>query len=214
MPLFDLPSPELEAAVPANDEPTDFDAFWAVTLAETRQHPLDARFVPVDALLTGVEVLDVTYAGFGAQPVRAWLVLPKTPADEPFPCIVQYLGYGSGRGLPHEWTLWPAAACAHFVMDTRGQGSDGAAGDTGDAGRSGPSAPGFLTRGIDDPRHHDYRRVYADAVRAVEAARSAPTGRPRPRRRQRSQPGRRIGPRCRGVVRRPARGHARCAVPL
>ena len=44
MPLFDLPLPELEQYVPERDEPEDFDAFWSQTLAETRLHPLDARF--------------------------------------------------------------------------------------------------------------------------------------------------------------------------
>lgn len=174
MPLFDLPLPELEQYVPERDEPEDFDAFWSQTLAETRLHPLDARFEAVDALLPGVEAFDVTYAGFAGHPIKAWLLLPAYVDDGPLPCVVRFMGYGSGRGLPQEWTLWPAAGCAQLVMDTRGQGSDGISGDTGDAGSSGPSVPGFLTRGIDDPREHYYRRVFADAVRAVETARSHP----------------------------------------
>jgi cephalosporin-C deacetylase len=82
------------------------------------------------------------------------------------------MGYGSGRGLPYEWTLWPAAGFAQLVMDTRGQGSDGIVGDTADVGWTGPSVPGVLTRGIEDPREHYYRRVFTDAVRAVDTARS------------------------------------------
>jgi cephalosporin-C deacetylase len=174
MPLFDLPLPELERYIPERDEPAEFDAFWADTFTEALEHPLDARFEPVDALLPGVDVLDVTYAGFGGYPIRAWLLLPAYRPEEPLPCIVRFMGYGSGRGLPNEWTLWPAAGCAQFVMDTRGQGSDGVVGDTGDSGSTGPSVPGFLTRGIDDPRQHYYRRVFTDAVRAVDAARSHP----------------------------------------
>ena len=37
MPLFDLPLPELETYAPALDEPADLDAFWARTLAESRE---------------------------------------------------------------------------------------------------------------------------------------------------------------------------------
>jgi cephalosporin-C deacetylase len=174
MPLFDLPLPELERYVPQRDEPADFDAFWLQTLAETRKHPLDARFEPVDALLPGVEAFDVTYAGFGGHPIKAWLLLPAYLDDGPLPCVVRFMGYGSGRGLPQEWTLWPAAGYAQLVMDSRGQGSDGVVGDTGDLAATGPSGPGFLTRGIDDPRDHYYRRLFADAVRAVETARAHP----------------------------------------
>lgn len=34
---------------PEPEEPADFDAFWAKTLAETGRHELDAEFVPYDA---------------------------------------------------------------------------------------------------------------------------------------------------------------------
>ena len=57
-------------------------------------------------------------------------------------------------------------------MDTRGQGSTWQNGDTPDIEETGsnPQYPGYMTRGILDPQHYYYRRVYADAVRAVEAA--------------------------------------------
>jgi cephalosporin-C deacetylase len=89
---------------------------------------------------------------------------------------VEFIGYGGGRGLPHEWLLWASAGYAHFVMDTRGQGSSWRSGDTPDRepDGSGPQYPGFMTRGILDPQTYYYRRVFTDAVRAVEAARSHP----------------------------------------
>ncbi|GDY48497.1 hypothetical protein SANT12839_093790 [Streptomyces antimycoticus] len=37
-----------------------------------------------------------------------------------------------------------------------------------------PAYPGFMTRGIDAPENYYYRRVFTDAVRAVEAARTHP----------------------------------------
>ncbi|WP_055701486.1 acetylxylan esterase [Streptomyces silaceus] len=174
MPRFDLPLEELRRYRPELPEPDDFDAFWEKTLLEARQHELDARFEPVDLPLTGVRVLDVTYTGFGGHPVKGWLVLPAG-AEGPLPAVVEYIGYGGGRGLPHMHLLWAAAGYAHLVMDTRGQGSGGwAQGDTPDPVGSAPAHPGFMTRGIEDPHDYYYRRLYVDAVRAVEAVRAHP----------------------------------------
>ena len=57
------------------------------------------------------------------------------------------------------------------MVDTRGQGSGWTTGATADATGSGPSQPGFLTRGIEDPRGYFYRRAFGDAVRALELLR-------------------------------------------
>ena len=59
--LFDLPLEQLQAYCPPRDEPADFDAFWAKTLAEARDFPLGADFAPVDAGLRLVDTFDVTY---------------------------------------------------------------------------------------------------------------------------------------------------------
>jgi cephalosporin-C deacetylase len=61
-------------------------------------------------------------------------------------------------------------------MDTRGQGSAWTKGDTADPELDGgnPQFPGFMTRGVLDPKTYYYRRVFTDAVRAVEAAQSHP----------------------------------------
>jgi cephalosporin-C deacetylase len=120
-------------------------------------------------------VYDVTFNGFGGQPIKGWFILP-TAASTPLPCIVEYIGYGGGRGLPHDWLTWANAGYAHFVMDTRGQGSTWRVGDTPDPELEpgNPQIPGFMTRGILKPDTYYYRRVFTDAVRAVEAARSHP----------------------------------------
>ncbi|HEY3310436.1 MAG TPA: acetylxylan esterase [Anaerolineales bacterium] len=173
--LFDLPLEQLKTYLPARSEPAGFDSFWAATLAETRRYPLQARFDPYESGLKLIDVFDVTFNGFAGQPIKGWLLMPKnTPS--PLPCVLEYIGYGGGRGLPHEWLGWANAGYAHFVMDTRGQGSSWRTGDTPDleleAGN--PQFPGFMTRGILKPDTYYYRRVFADAVRAVEAARSHP----------------------------------------
>jgi cephalosporin-C deacetylase len=175
MAVFDLPLDELKTYRPEREEPADFDAFWAQTLAETRRKPLEARFEPVDCGLRLMEVIDVTFNGYGGQPVKGWLYLPRRREGK-LPCVVEYIGYGGGRGLPIEWLLWSSAGYAHFVMDTRGQGSSWRSGDTPDLEPDGsnPQSPGFMTRGILDPHTYYYRRVFTDALRAIEAARSHP----------------------------------------
>src|SRR4029077_14957565 len=112
---FDLPIAELRAYSPDLPAPADLDRFWATTLADATGHDLAATFTPFDSGLTTIETFDVTYAGFGGSPIRAWLHLPATRLA-PLPAVVEYIGYGGGRGLAHERTLWAAAGYAHFVM--------------------------------------------------------------------------------------------------
>ncbi|WP_431936472.1 acetylxylan esterase [Micromonospora sp. RP3T] len=154
-------------------EPADFDAFWAETLAEARSCGDPVTATPVPTPLAGVDVFDVTFPGFAGQPVRAWLRVPRG-APTPLPTVVQYVGYGGGRGHPLENLLWSAAGFAHLQMDTRGQGSGWSRGDTPDVAAAGPQAPGMATRGVEEPRRYYYRRFLTDAVRAVDAARELP----------------------------------------
>ncbi len=171
---YDLPLDELRRYQPEPREPADFEAFWERTLAEAHAHELRPRFDPVDSGLALLESFDVTFAGSGGSPVRGWLHLPAR-RDGPLPGVVQFQGYGGGRGLVHQEVLFALAGYAHLVMDTRGQGSAWSPGDTPDPGGSGdPAHPGFMTQGILDPVNYYYRRVFTDAVRAVEALRAHP----------------------------------------
>jgi cephalosporin-C deacetylase len=169
--IFDLPLDELRTYLPPREEPPDLDEFWQETLAEARDLPLDAVFEAVDYGLQTVEAFDVTFGGYGGQPVKGWLLLPRR-SQGPLPCVVEYIGYGGGRGFPLDWLVWSSAGFAHLVMDTRGQGSTWRQGDTPDPDVAGatPQYPGYMTRGILDPRTYYYRRVFVDGVRAVEAA--------------------------------------------
>lgn len=173
--FFDLPLSQLQTYLPPRTEPPDFDAFWQDTLAQTRAFPLDARFEPADFGLRAVESFDVTFNGFGGQPIKGWLILPARRSGA-LPCMVEFIGYGGGRGFPTDWLVWANAGYAHLVMDTRGQGSAWRNGDTPDSesADSNPQFPGFMTRGILNPRTYYYRRVFADAARAIETARAHP----------------------------------------
>ncbi|GAA1945263.1 acetylxylan esterase [Microbacterium deminutum] len=172
MPRFDLSLSELQSYRPDIREPADFDGFWARTVSAAREFRDEVVVIPVDSALRQIDVFDVTFPGFGGDPVKAWLWAPRG-ASEALPTVVEFNGYGGGRGLPHERLTWAAAGYAHLFMDTRGQGAVwGSGGETPDPHGSGPAAPGFMTRGIDSPADYYYRRVFTDGVRAVDAVRS------------------------------------------
>ena len=171
--LVDLSLDKLRSFRYERAEPAGFDAFWRDVLADQRKHPLDVRTEPVGTVLTTLDVSDVTFAGYGADPVRAWYIRPADSAAA-LPTVVEFIGYGGGRGQPHESLLWASCGYAHLVVDTRGQGAVWNVGDTPDPHGSGPSAPGFLTRGLSSPAEHYYTRVFVDAVRAIAVARELP----------------------------------------
>jgi cephalosporin-C deacetylase len=171
--FFDLPLEQLRTYAPARVESADFDSFWARTLSEARQHPLNVTFAPVDFGLSTLETFDVTFNGFGGQPIKGWLLLPKNRVGK-IPGVVEFIGYGGGRAFPIDWLTWASTGYAHLVMDTRGQGSTWGSGDTADIEPAGsnPQHPGFMTRGILNPDTYYYRRVFTDGVRAIEAMQS------------------------------------------
>lgn len=165
---YDLDLAALADYRPLRDEPTDFDLFWKHALAYGRTGgAASARLTAVDNGLSTVVTHDMTIAGYGGEPVKAWLTLPAASAG-PLPCLVQFVGYGGGRGLPLEHLLWASAGYAHVVVDARGQG-----GETPDAacGDAGPP----VVRGLHDPEAYYYRRAFVDAACAVDAVRSLST---------------------------------------
>jgi len=151
--------------------PDDFAGFWRDTLADARRHSTASvdgpAATPVATSLRTVEVLDVTFPGFGGDPVRAWLRLPRHRTGL-LPVVVHFTGYGAGRGHAIDDLTWASAGYAHLVMDTRGQGDGGTPDGPWDDGT------GYLTRGLRDPADYYYRRVFTDAALAVDAARRLP----------------------------------------
>lgn len=166
MALTDLPLEQLRGYRPDVAEPADFDAFWTETLDEARAFGSDVMVRPAATPVTRFAIDDVTFSGFGGEPIRAWVT---RTSDEPAPTIVDYVGYGGGRGIAGERLQWAAAGYTHVLMDTRGQGGSwGTGGDTPDPHGSAPATPGFMTRGIESPHSYYYRRVFVDAVRLLD----------------------------------------------
>ena len=169
--LTDLPLDALNDYRPDLAVPDGFDALWADALDDARSHDEAPRLTRLDdTMLTTVDVHDVRFPGWRGEPVAAWLLTPRH-AEGPLPLVVQFLGYSGGRGLPTDRLLFSAAGYAHLVVDSRGQGHE-----TPDRGEGGGTqwVEGLMTRGIEDPRHHYYRRLMTDCVRAVDAGRALP----------------------------------------
>ncbi len=168
MALTDLPLDLLRDYRGEVIEPADFDAFWERTLTESRAVATAPVITPAETPITEVIVEDLTFSGFAGEPIRAWITRPRT--DEPRPVVVEFIGYGGGRGIPGERLHWAAAGYVHVLMDTRGQGSAwGNGGDTPDPHGSDGQAPGFMTRGISSPDTYYYRRLFTDAVLLIDA---------------------------------------------
>lgn len=171
--LFDMDQDSLSTYLPERTEQPDFERFWSTTLGEFTE-PLQATFTHVETHLKTVDVFDIRFPGYGGETVAGWLLLPRERRN-PLPCVVEYCGYSYGRGLHHESLLFSAAGYAHFIMDNRGQGGGGRVGVTADgAADNAAQIGGFLTRGLHDPYSHYYRRLFADAARFVDVARSHP----------------------------------------
>lgn len=168
--LTDMPLELLRAYRPELTAPDDLDAFWDETLAEARAAARPSVLTDVDGPLRALRVQDLTFTGYAGDEIRGWVVRPH--GDEVLPAVVEFIGYGGGRGLPGEKTAWVAAGYVHVIMDTRGQGSTWSVGETPDPHGSAAAFPGVMTRGIRDPHDYYYRRLYTDAVRLVDEVRT------------------------------------------
>jgi cephalosporin-C deacetylase len=177
MSLFDLPLSELRLRRTEAREPPDLGAFWACALGTARKAAAEVTAQPYGGPTYGeLAAYDVTFSGADGDPVRAWYLRPAGAGDTELPCRVTFIGYGGGRDLPAAHALYPGCGYSTFVMDSRSQGGTWSRGDTADpgAGTSGPEHPGVMSRGIASAETYYYRRLYVDAVRAVETAAGLP----------------------------------------
>lgn len=173
MAFFDLSESELQNYKPAIREPKDFDSFWSETLADSRTKAADPILSKVDLGVSEFDVSDLRFSGFNGEEIAAWLIRPNYPKG----VVIEYNGYGGGRGLPHERLWWAASGYSYIFMDTRGQGSAwGSGGVTPDNHGSDPAANGFMTKGVQSQDSYYYRRVYTDATLLVDAARTLDLG--------------------------------------
>lgn len=172
MAFYDLELDELYSYRPDIQRPDDFIDFWRRSVEESRAYPLKPRFEAASHPFPLFDIYDLSYSGFAGQRIRGWYIRPK--GAEGLPLVVSYIGYGGGRGLAGERLDFAAAGYGMLIMDSRGQGASWSVGATPDPDGGGPQIPGMMSRGIEDPEGYYYRRIFIDALRAVEAAGCAP----------------------------------------
>jgi cephalosporin-C deacetylase len=103
----DMPLDLLHEYRPELTEPEGLDAFWTETLAEARAAARPAILTPVDGPVRALSVQDLTFTGYAGDAIRGWVVRPH--GDEQLPAVVEFIGYGGGRGLPGDKIAWAAA---------------------------------------------------------------------------------------------------------
>lgn len=171
MPWYDLPLERLREYRTPTAEPEGLDDWWAGKLTAAREVGGEPRIVPHgEGIYHPVEVYDAEFPGASGDRIRAWYLKPAA-ASGSTPHVVKFVGYGGGRGTPGEHILLPALGYAVLVMDSRGQGGRWSSGATGD-GVPGPENSLVMTRGIASPETYYYTRMFVDAARAVDAART------------------------------------------
>lgn len=176
MPFFDMPLEELRTYRPRINEPADFDDFWQKTLKRHTSPELleNASIRAVNSHVKTVDAWEVVFSGYDDQPIHGRYTRPASTLQD-LPIIVEFVGYGGGRGLLEEHLAWASSGFAHLIVDTRGQGAQwSGGGHTGDAADAGASGGGFMTRGITSPQTYYYRRAFADSAQALQLARLLP----------------------------------------
>ena len=143
MPRYDLDDDELVRYQTSVAPPADLAEFWGRTIAEARALAWEPKVEPIECGLSVVDVFDVTFSGFGGEPIKAWLHRPAG-TDGDLPVVVRIPGYECGRGLaPPGQPMATLPGTPPSASTARGQGSGwGWAGDTPDSGGFGPSRPG------------------------------------------------------------------------
>jgi cephalosporin-C deacetylase len=129
-------------------------------------------FLPRRDPYGAVEIYDVSLAGFGGDPIQAWLTWAQV-GDEPQPAVVEFVGYGGGRDVSGTYLQWASVGYIHLLVDIRGGAPAGGRRDHQRPARHGSKAPQGSWRGASStPSPITIGRIFTDAVRAVQVVRT------------------------------------------
>ncbi len=159
---YDMPLEQLYQYKPERTAKADFKEFWKDSLDELANEKAEPELEPYEYPADGVKVYWLTYKSTGGARIKGWYAVPDRQG--PHPAIVKYHGYNASYdGDIHDIVNWALHGYAAFGMLVRGQNSSEDT-ETSQHGH----VPGWMTKGILDPKTYYYRGVYLDAVRAVE----------------------------------------------
>ncbi len=162
MPSIDMPLEQMRQYKPTLYREADFEDFWESTAREAVDQPLNNELIPYDLPAAELQSYAVRFDGFKGGRLAGWYVRPTRRGKFPGVCV--YHGY-SGRGArPLDVLALAAQGVCVLSMDCRGQNGQSQDNAVTNEG----FAPGWMTKGIREPKQYYFRYVYADAVRALE----------------------------------------------
>lgn len=152
-----------ESATITVERPTDFDAFWAETLADLPDPAPELTRVP-HLCTDRVDTFDLHFTSYQGVRIAAWYSVPRAaPPPGGRPGLVTIPGYISEPLPPRAWAERGYAALA---IAPRGKLRSHDAFN--------PGYPGLLTHDIADHRTYGYRGFYVDVVRALDVLAGLP----------------------------------------
>lgn len=156
---------QLKNYTPELTKLVDFDLFWEQTKQELKGIPLNIRCDLSAYPSSEIEVYNISCQSLFNETLRGWYILPKQRKQK-IPCVIEYRGFMSRVGQPMQYLNWVTMGYAVLVLDIRGQG-----GQTSDTHPyPAPYLPHLLTHGLLDQTIYYQRRLFADALRAVDVA--------------------------------------------
>jgi cephalosporin-C deacetylase len=157
---------ELYQYYPELTKQGDFDDFWAETLRQAADKPLEPEAEQVDYPGKHVSVHAISYNGLDDTRIHGWLIVPTFLNKEQYPCIIHYHGFTGSRGEPSQFMNWVMMGLAVLSVDCRDQG--------GPTGNASAYTHGFLgnvaSKGVHDKYEYYYRYVYMDCLKAIDFA--------------------------------------------
>ena len=142
-----------------NSNDIAFDEFWNTLSEDLAKQPLQLS-TEIDTFYSQPEftVYRVHYSGIGGYRLFAWMSIPSHATDRQLPALLRMPDYGSVHDVIHTSLRQDAIVMNATHRGQRHSDSDFQA-----------QYPGLLTEGIDRPETFVMLRVFADAIRAVDA---------------------------------------------
>lgn len=142
------------------------DEFWEINLNQFENKPLNVTVYEEDTPFPILDAFHCRFEGFDDTPLSGWLLFPKFPVKESYPCAVIFHGYSGSKGLPEKHAALLLMGIAVFAVDIRGQG-----GETGNHLKSPHGmAAGWVSQGVLEKETSYLNAISIDALKAVETA--------------------------------------------
>ncbi len=159
---FELPVEELRGfSLPCVCEP-DFETFWDETLERSRSQPLDPDVEEVEYPVKTLSVKKASFSAYDGGRICAWLISLRKSKRQP--TLVCFHGYSGDKGRVFDYLGWALQGYTVLALDVRSQ--SGESSDLAEYHHG--HTPGYITKGILDPREYYFVRAYADCVRALD----------------------------------------------